>query len=75
MKPRTFYDLLRVVGEELAERRPLGPLQGIEQLLDLSGHSAAHRNSYKQVGGGEGRRRDKHTVTVARTYGNNTLHV
>lgn len=42
---RTFHDLLSVVGEELAEGRPLGPLQGVEQLLDLSRHSAVHRNS------------------------------
>lgn len=43
----TFYNLLGVVGEELAERRPLGPLQRVEQLLDLGGHSAVDRNSYK----------------------------
>lgn len=43
----TFYDLLGVVGEELAERRPLGPLQRVEQLLDLRGHSAVDRNSCK----------------------------
>lgn len=41
----TLYDLLRVVGEELAEWGSLGPLQGVEQLLDLRGHSTAHRNS------------------------------
>lgn len=40
----TLYDLLRVVGEEVAEWGPLGPLEGVEQLLDLCGHSAAHRN-------------------------------
>jgi len=67
---RTFYDLLSVVGEELAERRPLGPLQGVEQLLDLSGHSAVHRNSYKVDGGGEGQ--DKHTVT--HTHGHTHTH-
>lgn len=43
--PCTFHDLLGVVGEELAERRFLGPLQSVEQLLDLGGHSAADRDS------------------------------
>lgn len=62
IKLRTFNDLLCIVGKELAERGPLGPFQGVEQLLDLCGHSAAHRNSYKQDEGGEGQCQDKHTV-------------
>lgn len=59
--PRTLNDLLRVISEELAERRPLGPLQGVEQLLDLSGHSAVHRNSYKVDENGEGQWTHSHT--------------
>lgn len=45
----TLYDLLWVVGEELAEWGSLGPLQGVEKLLDLCGHSAAHRNSWRKT--------------------------
>lgn len=46
---RTLYDLLRVVGEELAEWGSLGPLQGVEQLLDLGRHSAADGNSWRET--------------------------
>lgn len=48
MATDTFYDFLRVVGEEIAERGSLGPLQRVEQLLDLGGHSAADRNPCSQ---------------------------
>lgn len=62
-KQFTFHDLLCVVSEELTEWGPLRPLQGVEQLLDLRGHSAVYRNSYKQDEVGEGQWQDKHTVT------------
>ena len=75
MKQLTFYDLLWVVSEEIAERGPLWPLQSIEKLLDLGGHPAAHRNSYKQDEGGEVPLQDKHTVThtMARAHSDKTL--
>lgn len=64
MTPLTFYDLLGVISEELTERRPLWPLQSVKQLLDLCGHSAAHRYSYMQDDGGEAWQQDKHGVTL-----------
>lgn len=54
VQQRTFYDLLGVIGEEVTERGPLRPLQGVQQLLNLSGDPAAYRNSYRQGEGGEG---------------------
>lgn len=49
----TFYDFLRVVGEEVAERGSLGPLQRVEQLLDLGRHSAADGNPCSQEQSGK----------------------
>ena len=51
---RTFYNLLWVICEKLAERGPLGPLQSVQELLDLRGHSAVHGNSYTKDEVGEG---------------------
>ena len=62
---RTLDDLLRIISEELTERGPLGPLQGVEQLLDLSGHSAAYRNSYKP---GEGVEEQQQGETYSHSF-------
>lgn len=53
----TLDNLLRVVDKELAERRPLWPLERVEQLLDLGGHSAVDRHAWTKTHG------HKHAVT------------
>lgn len=45
VKPHTFYNLLLVIHEKLAEWRSFGSFQGVEKLLDLSGHTTGHRNT------------------------------
>lgn len=54
----TLDNLLRVVNKELAERRPLRPLQRVEQLLDLGGHSAVDRHAWTKT----------HTLSVTRAW-------
>jgi hypothetical protein len=43
----TLYDLLGVIQEELTERLSLGPLQSVQQLLDLSGNTAVHWHTWR----------------------------
>ena len=38
----TFQKLLEIIHEELLQGRALWPLQGVQKLLDLGGHSAVH---------------------------------
>lgn len=45
LRTPTFQQPLAVVHEELRERRPLRPLQGVQELLDFGGHSAVHRDT------------------------------
>ncbi|CAL8369285.1 unnamed protein product [Boreogadus saida] len=46
----TLQQLLEVVHEEVGERGPLGPLQRVDQLLDLSRHPAADRHTWGDTG-------------------------
>lgn len=42
----TFYNFLRVIQEEFAKRWSFGPLECVQQLLDLSGHPAVDRHAW-----------------------------
>lgn len=61
----TLDNFLGVVGEELTERGFLRPFESVKQLLDLGGHSAAHRNSYKQWESDEGQQHQAGTHITA----------
>lgn len=56
----TFYDFLRVVEEEFAERWSFGSFECVQQLLDLSGHPAADRHAWTNT---ESSRRHRHMQT------------
>lgn len=41
----TFHNFFKVVHKEFFQRWPLRPFQGVQQLLNLCGDSATHRNT------------------------------